>query len=156
MSKLRVKEIAHSNGTQAMTVDANGYIHTPQRPIWKAKMASTTSANNTVIYDTEEIDTASGYSTSTGKYTIPVDGIYVVTVQLWGASNEADLNFAIRNGTTDIHRFAHQTTVQSGQELNANISMIFDFDAGDEISVYTYAATRGSVNFNQFAGYLIG
>lgn len=156
MSKLRVKEIAHSNGTQAMTVDANGYIHTPQRPIWKAKMASATSANNTIVYDTEDIDTANAFSTSTGKYTIPVDGKYLVIVQIWGASDEPDLNFAIRKGSSDIHRFAHQTTVQSGQELGANMSMIFDFDAGDVISVYTYAGTRGNVNFNQFAGYLIG
>ena len=78
MSKLRVKEIAHSNGTQALTVDANGYIHTPQRPVWKATMSAATSANNTIVYDTEVIDTASAYSTSNGKYTIPVDGIYVV------------------------------------------------------------------------------
>ena len=80
MSKLRVKEIAHSNGTQAMTVDANGYIHTPARPAFMVRNTSSDAMTDTGwrtvnLAGTKYTDVGNNVHAD-GYFICPVDGIY--------------------------------------------------------------------------------
>ena len=79
MSTLKVDNIQHTNGTSAITVDSGGGIRPLNTPIfwvWRSTYYNFSSTPSTLIYDKVDVDNRSAYSTVTGKYTIPVAGIY--------------------------------------------------------------------------------
>ena len=80
MSKLRVKEIAHSNNTQAISIDSSGRVTTPARPAFMIRntsnQAMTDSGWRTVnLNGTKYTDVGNNVHTN-GYFTCPVDGIY--------------------------------------------------------------------------------
>ena len=82
MSNLLVQNIKHTNGNTAMTVNSSGLI-LPKIPILQVAATNTdqsyTSGNNTKVeWETVEIDTLSGWSTSNHRYTPTVAGYYLV------------------------------------------------------------------------------
>jgi hypothetical protein len=89
MSNLLVQNIKHTNGTTAQTIDSSGRITTPARPAFLAFPSSSfstgTGAGTTRIFDSTQHNIGGHYSTSTGKFTVPIAGVY-----LFGATLATD------------------------------------------------------------------
>ena len=49
-STLKVNTIAHSGGTDALTIDSTGRVLTPARPMFYATMSAGTAANNVLNF----------------------------------------------------------------------------------------------------------
>ena len=86
-STLKVNTIAHSGGTNAMTIDSSGNVNFPQRvtigvtpyafvgfPGTDSYVAKT--ANAIVDFSHAFVNDGNHYDTSTYKFTCPVAGLY--------------------------------------------------------------------------------
>ena len=101
-----VTAIKHSGGTTALTIDSSGRVLTPNRPLAQvAGMASNLTSTGIIIYNSVKIDTTSMYSTSTGKFTVPVAGVYLVTHTILGS------------GTAGANQYAPNTRVYKNDSL---------------------------------------
>lgn len=101
-STLKVQNIAHTGGTNAMTIDSGGRMVQSNRPLFFANATNSangagtawttggTSANNfaPIPFDREIIDRTSNFDPSTFKFTVPVAGDYLFYV--WGISGNTD------------------------------------------------------------------
>ena len=80
MSKLHVNEInAKGSDVTAMSIDTAGRVLTPALPVFFAEKTATfnsTSSYQEIVYDTAHINQGNCYSTSTGRFTAPISGIY--------------------------------------------------------------------------------
>ena len=88
-STLKVNTIAHSGGTNAMTIDSGGRMVQSNRPVFFANAKNTangagtkwstggTAANNftPIPFDTEIIDRTNNFDPSTFKFTVSIDSL---------------------------------------------------------------------------------
>lgn len=105
-SKLGVENIAHTNGTNAMTISSGGVATFPNAPIgafisvadqWRK--TGDTTGNLTPITDVERIDTTgqgtigTAMSVSSGIFTFPTTGIYLVRATFANADGSTDSRY---------------------------------------------------------------
>ena len=123
-SELHVDAIKHSGGTSAMTISSSGLI-IPKIPILQVlatdtdQSASTGSAEVKVEWQTVEIDTLNGWSTSNHNYTPSVAGYYLVggNLRLKMSTNvHSFFSIMVRKNTNIVLR--HQTNLNSDLLLN--------------------------------------
>ena len=107
-STLKVNTIAHSGGTNAMTIDSSGRLLTPARPSFRAHLSAngawtdiTHSGNYAVVFDAEKYDVGGNYSTSTGRFTVPITGTYYFAARCYLHSNQGTRWLTIAKGTTN-------------------------------------------------------
>jgi len=84
-SELGVQTIQHTNGTDAMTIDSSGRVLFPQIPCACVTLTTSNTQDGTnpytttgadILFDTVTVNQGSVYSTSTGRFTAPIAGIY--------------------------------------------------------------------------------
>src|SRR6056300_1037737 len=79
-SVLKVDNIQNSSGTSTMTIDSTGRILTPARPAFYAYDTTVSwqslASSHEVVMPSTDYNVGSHYSTSTGRFTAPVDGLY--------------------------------------------------------------------------------
>ena len=168
MSKLYVNEIASkTGGTDALTIDSNGRVSMPARPIFYAVSEENfTHANGT--YSTlatwaADINRGNIFSTTTGKFTAPVAGIYQVSTGLTytGLADSAGDGWGIKifkNGSdfTNVE-LAYVAGIQNGVEGHSNATIYMDLAVNDYVEVGGDGTT---VNLNiqhlYFGAHLVG
>jgi len=109
----------------------------------------TTGAFTTLVLNTVSVDTASGYSTSTGLYTIPATGIYMIVTKLRPADGSTEfVSYGQGAGTTlaDSTNFQWfmtvSTTTPSTFARNESINTrIMRLTEGQTISMFYYDDT---------------
>ena len=123
-SILKVDNIAHTGGTTAMTINSSGLI-LPRIPILQVaatdtdQSASTGSGDVKVEWETVELDTISGWSTSNNNYTPNVKGYYLVGGALrLGLTANVHSFFAISVRKNATKLLYHQINLTSDLLLN--------------------------------------
>ena len=153
---------AASSPTERMRIDSNGVITMPNQPAFHSRggTALVNSTNTIIVGGATEFNRGNHYSTSNGRFTAPVDGIYKFS--FWGLLypyNSGVVNiFYSKNG----NQYGH--LVQGGADSNTHTSrsgtVIMNMSAGD------YAELRinrgGNTGINAYGsqwnmcGHLIG
>ena len=94
-SILNVDKIrATGSTTDGLTIDSSGRVFTPARPGFRAGSSGANSVTGIIIYD-EVNEPSKGqyntgmYSTTTGKATIPIAGLYFYTAQFYAQDQGA-------------------------------------------------------------------
>jgi DNA-binding transcriptional regulator/RsmH inhibitor MraZ len=169
-SILKVDTIQAPNGTTAATIDTSGRIFTPARPAFSvhgnaSTWFSLTTANTwqTITgFDTERYDIGSNYNTSTAEFTVPVDGIYMLTLRGWleGSADSANYLRIAKDGVS---------LVEGGENGNNNddhtiqLTTIVQLDSGDVIVPQAYRSVIHAtndvylgINYSEFSGFLVG
>ena len=150
-SIIKVDNIQNASGTSALSIDSSGYVFTKQPIIAKArKTNANVSATGTIIWNAEDIDTASAYDTSTGVFTCPVDGYYEVSYHFLfrpgSATNSISTSVRLNgnklySGAGTNHYCRHPASV----EVTVSVREIIECNATDEISVKVEAISGGDM-----------
>ena len=160
--------LQHQNATNAMTVDASGYLTASQPVLAKLAMTSnqenlTEETYNKLKLDSAVIDTKSGFNNGNDNYVIPVAGYYRIYAQAHiGVIGEAgslrDSALVItrtRSSTETQIAFSHHRHVDAGSEdvddVMEQIYIIDQCQANDIITVYTYGNTDTDTAYDVFA-----
>ena len=160
--------LQHQNATNAMTVDASGYLTASQAVLAKLALTSdqtnlTDESYNKLRLDSAIIDTKSGFNNGNDTYVIPVAGYYRIYAQAHiGVIGEAgslrDSAMVIirtRSSTeTQIAFSHHRHVVAGGADVDDAMEQVYTIDqcqAGDIITVYTYGNSDTDTAYDVFA-----
>ena len=176
-SILKVDTIKHKDGTTALEIDSSGRITQPEKPafIVSLKSASLSAATSgIVIFDHIVKQNGSGYSTSTGQFTAPVDGFYKFghSVLLEGVGSSDDgihLRYRVNSVTNDDNTWLFERidgAAANGSPgyqgyINCVGSVVLYLEAGDTADLYwtstgsigVHANTNGT--WSRMYGYLV-
>ena len=147
-------------GNLAIEAYPNGMVRHPKVPAFYAYTVSTpglTSSGDQVFNNTR-LNNGSCYSTSNGRFTAPIDGIYLfsTSVQLYGQGSAVSMSFRI-NGT-DFHGSASSSQPvydeRAGTHDNLLFTAVVSLSQNDYLTVYTNQGIRGMQSY--FTGHLVG
>ena len=177
MSNLLVQNIKHTNGTTAMTIDSSGRPAYPNRVAFEAwytgsNLTFNTGSNAVLTYNNVEQQGGTNYSTSTGKFTVPITGFYCFTLKN-NFYNIADGNTMyhglIQNGSgfgTDEDTIEeYMTSSHSTLDFILSSTIIRKYTSGDTLQPYVRVSDAGNgtgrtdndaKHYQVFAGFLIG
>ena len=98
-STLKVQNIAHTNGTNALTVDTGGRVLTPQRPLFKAGLTTTRNASSVgtyeaIVWTNEIFDVGNNWDNT--EFTAPIAGMYYFYFTILTPNNALQMNYQIR------------------------------------------------------------
>ena len=149
-SELHVDAIKHSGGTSALTIDSSGRVTTSARPAFSAHLSAdvnygTADAYQKLTFNATKYNIGTNYSTSTGKFTAPVTGVYYMSTVVYIYSVPvAEFKYYI-NGTS-TYRFA--TNSKGDGNVNPNGaagSALLQLSANDYVEVYVAATATGTI-----------
>lgn len=150
---------AYSAANQRMLIDASGRVIRPQQPAFTAYGGSgitTTGSSQTCVFTATALNVGSHYSTSTGRFTAPVTGLYHFTwfiAQSGGATGP--VAYILVNGSSP-----GPTVISYGTAYNnACASVVLSLSANDfvNIAVIGFNSSFSFVDFGYsgFSGFLI-
>ena len=140
-SIIKVDNIQNSSGTSAMTIDSSGTVSLGN-PVYFfghiEAVANYSSADSVVDFE-PQLDTDNGWSTSTNKYTVPFDGVYLVHFAfIRDESVSTDGNIKIMHNSTTVSRA--YASAGSGLYPTGSCNAIVAATANDTIYAQTGAA----------------
>ena len=146
-------QILMSNGAAAPTWVAPSSVLTSVNMRATANNAQnyTSGSTSTVIWQTVVFDTNSGYNTSTGIYTVPVNGVYQVSSSLLLSSNTtgATTDFfdyiILHNGTEySVTTSAPERIVATNATQQCHIQDLVSCTAGDTLAIQVVSSTTNT------------
>jgi len=145
-------------GLQRMRVDSSGRVTMPYQPVFDVAN-SAGGGTGTIVFDTVYVNIGGHYSTSTGRFTAPVDGSYLFyTSQIKNAdSTTVSRRRFDKNGAE--YASGRQLRLDTGQPYGDNgaFTTIIPLSAGDYVTVNVFAGSNyGNLDYDYFGGYLIG
>ena len=162
-SEIGVQTIQHTNGTDAMTIDSSGRVSTPVRPSFLARVSSQQSLDAitraVVQFGATDHNNGNHFSTTTYKFTAPIDGLYQFGYHLYIYSTTYSEMFFRIDGTRTYRQVGQVIGAQRNPngvhgsialELNANQTV--DVEAYSENAAAIYNGDKSSI----FYGYLVG
>ena len=131
--------------TERFKIDTSGRITMPDQPVFYAVgSANFTHANgqySTLATWNANINRGSVFSTTTGKFTAPVDGVYQITagITFSGGSTDTGDGWGIKlwkngSGFTNVE-IAYAQGAENGVEGHSNITIYMDLDANDYVEM---------------------
>ena len=174
-TNLEVANIKDSTGTNtAMTVDSSGRLNIPKVPAFKCRgfgsiqngatvNGISIGAGTDIIYnwDTVDINRDNAFKNSTGKYTVPVAGLYYVSAGFGFKSSSNYLMFVLFLTSSDnstngnIAAWSDNDSASHGRHL----STIVEASVGQEFAVGMsdqYSTPNTDTYYSWFSAYLIG
>ena len=141
-SVLKVNELQHTGGTSALTVDSSGRVNQPALPavFWQGgNEGNVAIANGENYFATDDGQAAAltdgtyhsfiqggmTYTSTTGRFTVPIDGIYEISCT--------------------IYFNADQESIRIGAQINDTTTFMahggFNFNSSSNRGTHTAAAT---------------
>ena len=159
--------VADMSGISMLQVQNNGAVKTPFSPLFCAKVNNGTGSGSTApittSWQTPLVNTVpSAWDSSTGKYTIPVSGVYEVTMNasMYSSSSSADSRYiAVRlvlNGSYNQQAHAaHGPFIASSHYSHRGFTVFGEFSKGDEIQMQIDSAVSGAIVNSEWTGMTI-
>lgn len=121
--------------------------------------ALTPGADVDIIFDTEDFDTNNNFSTSTGKYTAPVDGFYQFNACVGVVGTPSSFFMATLVKNTIPWKYGGTSNSAAQANPQQNVSDIIQLTAGDTVSVQAHmgssVALSASSTQTYFSGFLV-
>ena len=174
-TNLEVANIKDSTGTNtAMTVDSSGRLKMPKVPAFAVRgfgsLQNAATVNGFTVgtgtdiiynYDSVDINRDSAFNNSTGKYTVPVAGMYQVHAGFGFKTSTNYLRIGLFLTSSDDTTQGHISgwSLNDGQHYNTQLSTIVEASVGQEFALGmsdTYSTPDTNTYFLWFSAYLIG
>ena len=179
MGTINVDNIKNAaGGATGITIDGAGNVFTPTRPMFRA-FNTTAGGWSTVTHNEHQImafngevfDLGGNFSTSTYRFTCPVDGLYFFGARAYMHTDGGTLRFGIITGTTNPA--TDEATFLAQDYRSSNVTQrsgtlsceaITELTAGTQVGAYvrhdsdtnnSYYSENNTL-YNHFEGYLIG
>jgi len=157
MSKLFVDEIKGNTGT-TVTVPTGQTLIQSSVPAFSAGYAAGAVVSGDLVFDTANVNNGSHYSTTTGRFTAPVSGLYFFAWSFLPESvNSRSGSFYFKvNGTQTpaSQNLYYAQGDQSDVRWNTSWTQVLSLTASQYVTCYAGAACYRP---NQsFSGFLIG
>ena len=160
---------ATSGHTLAMNINSSGQMTRPTHPAFHAYGATSATSDADVIYANVYVNTGSHYSTTNGRFTAPVAGVYLFFWSAIGNSNNDVYRYwimkngskTIANSGNDIHLRLDTLATGSEYEFGTRVQML-SLAANDYVQINFKADSGNSTyvgsqdDYMNFGGYLIG
>jgi len=147
-----------SNSTTRMTIDTSGRVTTPYQPAFSAYGTQISlPTNSTVIPNTVELNTGSYYSTSTGRFTAPVAGMYyfIGTLDINGATQGNYYGFQFnKNGAGRGQGI--WVSPYTTNDNSVTQAIVLSLAANDYVTINSYYQNTPATTYSNFSGFLIG
>ena len=140
----------HTDNTERLRIDSAGRVTMPYQPAFSAHNGGANSSG-AIVFATTLHNNGSHYSTSTGRFTAPVTGMYYFYTQHLANSGGFDVSFN-KNGTRLL---GHAESAVTNYKHVSNAQIIF-MNAGDYVYVEVWAGSTYGLNYCMFTGHLIG
>ena len=163
-SKIGVQNIAHTNGTNAMTVSSGGvttFTNTPvnvnaNAPYWTGRLASNQTLPRVTFttitgFSTNEIDSSSSFDGTT--FTVPSGGAgtYFITGTIYfdwgnvgndGEDQQTRIVHTPAGGTADTIAMGRYNTgaTTNNHDMTQTATVIFPMGVGDTVVIRTFSA----------------
>lgn len=128
-----------SGGTGTSVAPSTFYVNTAN--------TSVGSSLTTVKYSNVVNDSANAYSTTTGVYTVPTTGWYIVNAGIkfsnYNYGSSAIIDMAILNNGSGICENLYTPAPYNATSPTANLCITYKFTAGNSISVVAFSNIGG-------------
>lgn len=146
--------------SERMRINPSGYVTKANQPMWWAKTTNHVTATGTIVFDFEAFDNTGSHNSSTGVYTAPVTGKYLVTFStllynMGSASNvQLRVNGSSYGGASSFGTYGAFTGVYAGQGASAVITAA----QNDQITMHFTLAGSTSLHsgYTWWSGYFLG
>ena len=146
----------NTGGSTRMTIASTGYITAPQQPYLQVgitgNIAVSANAAYEIVFNQVNYDTASGYNSSNGRYTCPVVGDYLCTVDVQFTGEVDGFHAGIGvNGTNPPGGTNFDVWNHTGNGVRGdNIARVIRITATTQyISFFAYTTTGGTLEVNR-------
>lgn len=158
-TSVNLSTIKDSSGSNtAITIDSSGYVILANPVSFLAHAMATNTESGALVFTNTQHNLGNGYSTSTGKFTAPVKGIYHFTLNVLRNTGDGNLIFRVDDAVTYLT--GNSASDQAAQYLNTtnyshgSLAINLQLNASQTVSGYVTAGTVFS-NYNYFSGHLI-
>lgn len=157
------KALRFYESADRMILDSSGRLTTPFQTAFLAVATGgggSVGTGNYTSYLSTPINVGSGFNTSTGRFTAPVAGTYLVFVHAnaTGASGGTPTRIQILKNGSSVPTSNNQ--IRAGNsDLTYDMSMLVSLAVNDYINVYSIPGSANMTDdsaYNFFGGYLLG
>ena len=146
--------------TIPMTIDSSGRVTIPAQPSFRAVLiTSTNTVGNYMVFESVDYNTGNHYNATTGIFTAPVAGRYMVTVQAFNENNISSQLYVRINNVNKSYSLSYAGSNSSGQQYNMmSQHSVFNLAANDTVRVYCNAGEMyvSLATTNSFSCHLLG
>lgn len=147
---------AGSGAAERMRISKEGYVTKPNQPCFHARRTAGHGTTGTIIFNHADVNVGNHYSTSTGNFTAPIAGKYVLFTTVLSASGTnvgADMKINGTRYAVTEESWANQSSTYRATSLTAIASL----SANDAVRVENkQGGYYGSNAYTFFGGYLLG
>ncbi len=139
----------------------DGYVTQPSQPSFDANSPNKTTAGNNIVYGSTRHNQGGHYSTSNGKFTAPIAGVYLFqySVLLGNPMTGSYVRTLFRVNGTVSTGYGDTLNSKGNQTdyMSTNGALIIKLNANDYVNIYNEGqiVTYGA-NYGQFGGHLLG
>ena len=157
-SEIGVQTIQHTNGTDAMTIDSSGRVTLGSPVAFFVRSSSGTTSNGNVIttWSTPVVNEGNGFSTSTGRFTAPVAGIYVLSFTILADNDTTETNIFLRRNGGNYLKARDSTQNSRHQSISGTAVMSLSVNDYADLKVVGNDLAGHTDEWQHFTGYLVG
>jgi len=147
------------SGTERMRIDSAGRVTMPYQPAFHVGCNNGTMASNSdIVWDIVKTNNGGHYSSSTGRFTAPVTGVYHFGLFVMSLG-VGTVDVALRKNGADTHHLVPYSSSTGGLHNQLAGTAVLHMNQGDYVHVHnnnTALYTHASGRHMGFSGHLIG